>query len=184
MNAAELVKAISTPPISPSVDEFLDLELVDRVGGHLVCSVNPFVSIPARVLLAMSPAERIAFNVPAAKPSMRNTIIPHGDQPVSRSISQPMNPPTMIPATNSLDNRNARPRFDGFSTRLPVSSSGSRGFGLRAPNRSPSRRSRASSAASSASRARRLFPSGGRLAAIVNPSHYGNSPPPSEPRAS
>src|SRR6516164_3145225 len=52
-----------------------------------------------------TPAERITLSTPAAKPSRRNTVSPHGEIPSQRSMSQPRPAPTITPATNSLESR-------------------------------------------------------------------------------
>jgi hypothetical protein len=50
---------------------------------------------------------------PAAKPSKRNTIIPHGEIPSHLSSAQPMNAPTRTPATSSVERRKPRARAEG-----------------------------------------------------------------------
>ena len=67
----------------------VDLELLNRINGH---ERNQFPCLRAggaprcaRLCFATTPAARITFSTPAAKPSSRNTISPHGEIPSQRS---------------------------------------------------------------------------------------------------
>src|SRR5262249_19474277 len=89
-----------------------DLELMDRIGGH-VRSVSSAPRRQRRYLWSRrsaveseappdaTPAERITLSTPAVKPRSANTNIPHGKEPSQRSISQPSPAPTRMPATSS-----------------------------------------------------------------------------------
>ena len=61
-----------------------------------------------RFLSRTTPAARITLRTPAAKPSSKNTISPHGEIPSQRSSSQPIIAPTTTPATSSVDSRKPR----------------------------------------------------------------------------
>jgi len=61
----------------------------------------------SKVLAGTTPAARITFSTPAAKPSSKNTIIPHGEVPSKRSISQPTAAPTKTAATSSVDSNSS-----------------------------------------------------------------------------
>src|SRR4029077_452090 len=103
---------------------------------------------------------------PAAKPSNRNTIIPHGEIPSHLSSAQPMNAPTRTPATSSVERRKPRARADGSLFELePASTCRPALFG--GASRSPRRWSLAERAASSADRL--LFP----LSSPVSPAMLG-----------
>ena len=111
-------------------EELLDLELVDRIHSRDRSFVFPARQPSARDLLLRTrhcsnpagpsvtcrttPAARITLRTPAAKPSSRNTIIPHGEMPSQRSSSQPMPAPTRTPATSSVD----KPKAAGDPRRI------------------------------------------------------------------
>src|SRR5262249_10396125 len=98
-----------------------------------------------------TPAARITLMTPAAKPSKRKTIIPHGEIPSHLSSAQPRNAPTRTPATSSVERRKPRARADGSLFELePASTFRSGPFWW--ANRSPRRWSLAERAASSADR--------------------------------
>jgi hypothetical protein len=65
------------------------------------------------VLVGTTPADRITLRTPAAKPSSKKTIIPHGEIPNQRSINQPTAAPTKTPATSSVESRKPRAIADG-----------------------------------------------------------------------
>lgn len=101
------------------------------------------------MLVPATPATRITLRTPAAKPSSRNTIIPHGEIPSHLSRSHPIPAPTRTPATSSVDNRKPRAIAEASPVdRGPGSLSEGR-LGRNSPSRSPSRSNRADSAASS-----------------------------------
>ena len=97
-----------------------------------------------------APAARITLSTPAAKPSSTNTIIPQGDIPKPRSISQPINAPTRTPATNSVDSRKPRAIADTSAVGPGPGLLSEGRSDLNRPSRSPRRSNRAESAASSA----------------------------------
>src|SRR4029077_6713550 len=80
-----------------------DLELMNWIDSHEYYSC----------LSRTTPAARITFNTPAAKPSNKNTMSPHGEIPNQRSSSQPITAPTSTPATSSVDNRKPRAIAEG-----------------------------------------------------------------------
>ena len=108
-------------------DDLVDFELMDRIGhgrsvsfGALTPRAAPRRSNPSDARSSSperppdtTPAARITLSTPAAKPSKRNTIIPHGEIPSHRSSSQPMNAPTSTPATSSVESRKPRASADG-----------------------------------------------------------------------
>src|SRR5262249_31632821 len=102
-------------------------------GGRIHC----FDPGGSNVLLATTPAARITFRTPAAKPRSRNTIIPQGKIPTRRSSSQPMAAPTTPPATNSVESRKPRAIADGSAAgrRLGLLSEGPSAWTR--PSRSP-----------------------------------------------
>ena len=108
MNSAELVKAISCPPIWPSVRCCgSGIDGSDRPSPASSCSpLPPYCDLCPGPLA--TPAARITLRTPAAKPSNRNTIIPHGEIPSHLSSSQPMPAPTRTPATSSVESRKPR----------------------------------------------------------------------------
>src|SRR3954468_20436798 len=113
-----------------------------------------------------TPAARITLMTPAAKPSKRNTIIPHGEIPSHLSSAQPMNAPTRTPATSSVERRKPRARADGSLLELGPASTCRLGPFWWA-SRSPRCWSLAERAASSADRL--LFP----LSSPVSPAMCG-----------
>src|ERR1700733_9925914 len=96
-------------------DQIPDLELVDRIDLHspvrrpcakaLNYSFRSPGLWPPSALPATTPVERITLSTPAAKPSRRKIISPHGAVRNQRSTSQPRPAPTTTPATNSLASR-------------------------------------------------------------------------------
>ena len=111
MNSAELVIAISCPPMWPMRGELGDLELMNWI-GHRRSFPSSYRPEPRSV--SETPAARITLNTPAAKPSRRNTIIPHGEIPSHLSSAQPMNAPTRTPATSSVESRKPRASAEAF----------------------------------------------------------------------
>src|SRR5262245_34085004 len=85
--------------------QLADLELVDWIDRHDYRSFNS--------LSRTTPAARITFSTPAAKPSNRNTMSPHGEIPSQRSSNHPIAAPTSTPATSSVDNRKPRAIAEG-----------------------------------------------------------------------
>ena len=148
MNSAELVNAISCPPIWPSVKRFLISNWwIGSAMPHLSVRFVPQSPIEARQCLFVSPdtacrhhpAARITLSTPAANPSSRNTIIPHGEIPSQRSSSQPNIAPTRTPATSSVESRKPRAIAEGSATgRAPGSLSDSLPSCVE-PSRSPRR---------------------------------------------
>ena len=102
----------------------------------------------SRFLSRTTPAARITLRTPAAKPSSRNTISPHGEIPSQRSSSQPISAPTRTPATSSVESRKPRANPEALAAagRGPVSFSDAR---LAVSSRLPRRWSLAERAASS-----------------------------------
>ena len=141
-------------------EEFLDLELMNGIHDRIDPQLAARRAVRAAVLIASNPADpacwsrttpatRITLRTPAAKPSSRNTIIPHGEIPSHLSRSQPMPAPTRTPATSSVDNRKPRAIAEASAVdRGPGSLSEGRP-GRNSPSRSPRRCNRAESAASS-----------------------------------
>src|SRR5215831_8038639 len=94
---------------------------------------------------------RTTFTTPATKPDSRNTIMPQGEIPSTRSSAQPRPAPTSTPPTSSLESRNPRAYPDASAAGGPrPASDGS--LGRCRPSRSPRRRSLAERAASSVRR--------------------------------
>src|ERR1700719_4680973 len=125
---------------------FDDLELMDRIGhdrsGFLrfLIPTPPAHTPSGRTVFdypsggapgsrsGATPAARITFTTPAAKPSNKNTISPHGEIPSMRSSAQPTAAPTRTPATSSLESRNPRAYPDASAAGRPrCSSDGSPG---------------------------------------------------------
>ena len=108
-------------------EEVDDLELVDRIHGWIKVlrgyaahisrrardPIHCFEPGGSSVFGGITPATRITLRTPAANPRSRNTIMPHGEIPSHRSISQPMAAPTRTPATSSADKRKPRAIADG-----------------------------------------------------------------------
>src|SRR3954465_13206826 len=59
-------------------------------------------------LSGATPADLITLITPAAKPSRKNTMRPHGDVDSKRSKPQPITAPTTTPAINSEESRKPR----------------------------------------------------------------------------
>src|SRR5205085_9803952 len=93
----------------PEGEDLVDLELVNGIHfGSILRLQAParharvfFALDPARrpryfepggsrLLPGTTPATRITLRTPAAKPSSRNTIMPHGDMPTARSSTHPI----------------------------------------------------------------------------------------------
>src|SRR4029079_4063866 len=96
--------------------KLFDLKLVDRIHERSSpCDqsgkrgfLHQFELGGSNVLVGTTPAARITLRTPAAKPSSKNTIIPHGEIPSQRSISHPTAAPTRTPATSSVESREPR----------------------------------------------------------------------------
>ena len=84
-----------------------------RPAHHASGPVHCFELGGSNVLFGTTPAARITLRTPAAKPSNKNTIIPHGEIPSQRSISQPTAAPTRTPATSSAESLKPRAIADG-----------------------------------------------------------------------
>src|SRR5215468_520988 len=80
-----------------------DLELMNWIDSHELYSC----------LSRTTPAARITLSTPAAKPSNKKTMSPHGEIPSHRSSSQPISAPTSTPATSSVDSRKPRAIAEG-----------------------------------------------------------------------
>src|ERR1700738_1483566 len=77
---------------------------------------------PQRAFLSgATPADRITLITPAAKPSRKNTIRPHGDVDSKRSKPQPMIAPTTTPATSSEESRKPRAIAEALAAPFPLS---------------------------------------------------------------
>src|SRR5215208_6211321 len=68
-----------------------------------------------RVLSGATPADLITLTTPAAKPSRKNTMSPHGDVDSKRSKPQPITAPTTTPAINSEESRKPRAIADALA---------------------------------------------------------------------
>ncbi len=69
-------------------EQFDDAELMNWIGGHGL--IRALFRSNRSVCSRTTPAARITLRTPAAKPSNRNTISPHGEIPSQRSSSQPI----------------------------------------------------------------------------------------------
>src|SRR5262247_3193824 len=167
MNSAELVKAISRPAMWPSV-KYLTISnwwIGSSMPGSIpACPALPalaarhFPSPPSSGPGLTTPAERMTLSTPAANPSSRKTIMPHGDVPSQRSISQPRMKPIATPPTSSADNRMPRANPDMSAVDRDAEPESADWPGPTWSSRSPRRRSRAARAASSGGRESLSFP--------------------------
>src|SRR4029078_499096 len=101
--------------------KLFDLKLVDRIHDQpSPCAqsgkrgfLDQFELGGPSVWAGPPPAARITLRTPAAKPSSKNTIIPHGEIPSQRSISHPTAAPTSTPAQSSVESERPRAIADG-----------------------------------------------------------------------
>src|SRR5262249_22222222 len=145
-----------------------NLKLVDWIDSHDYSSFN--------CLSRTTPAARITFSTPAAKPSSRNTVSPHGEVPSQRSSSQPIAAPTRTPPTSSVDSRKPRPIAEVWTVcRGPKPFSDGR---FACASRLPSRCSLAERTASSSGGSLRLSVSRAPSTILFDPRGFLVSPVP------
>ena len=117
-------------------EDLVDVELVDRIGGHASRSLGSR-SLAGRTALLrrltqlsnaqlrfacslsdcfdITPADRITLTTPAVKPSSKNTMRPQGEVDSKRSKPQPRAAPTRTPATSSEERRSPTAMADALA---------------------------------------------------------------------